>query len=97
MEIFEYEIRKFTNIYAKAIAENARKKKDSLEIELKDLETDLKNYQTSQKYLDCNSNQTKFIPKKANRVMIRSKSDWCESGEKISYFQALKKLVTLKV
>ena len=56
MEIFEYEIRKFTNIYAKAIAENERKKKDSLEIELKDLETDSKNYQTSQKYLDCNSN-----------------------------------------
>ena len=26
---------------------------DSIEIELKHLETDLKNYQTSQKYLDC--------------------------------------------
>ena len=56
MGIFEYEIRKFTNKYAKAVAENARKEKDSLEIELKHLETDLKNYQTSQKYLDCKSN-----------------------------------------
>ena len=33
MGIFEYEIRKFTNKYAKAVAENARKGKDSLEIE----------------------------------------------------------------
>ena len=30
-----------------------RKKIDSLEIELKHLETDLKNYQTNRKYLDC--------------------------------------------
>ena len=73
-------------INTKAVAENARKEKDSLEIELKHLETDLKNYQTSQKYLDCKSNQMRFIPKKANGVVIRSKCDWCKSGEKISSF-----------
>ena len=39
--------------YAKVMAENTRKEIDSLEIELKHLETDLKNYQTSRKYLDC--------------------------------------------
>ena len=52
-EFLKYEIRRFTKKYAKAIAENARKEIDALEIELKHLETDLKNYQTSQKYLDC--------------------------------------------
>ena len=36
---------------AKAVAENAIKEIDSLEIELKHLKTDLKNYLTRQKYL----------------------------------------------
>ena len=39
--------------YAKATAENARKETNSPERELKRLKTDLKNYQKSQKYLDC--------------------------------------------
>ena len=39
--------------YAKATAENARKETNSSERELKRLKTDLKNYQKSQKYLDC--------------------------------------------
>ena len=47
---------RFENLQiCKSRAENAKKKKDSLEIELKHLKTDLKNYQTSQKYLDCKS------------------------------------------
>ena len=52
-EYLKYEIRKFAKKYAKAVAENARKEIDSLEIELRHFEKDLKNHQTSQKYLDC--------------------------------------------
>ena len=48
-EYLKYEIRKLTKKYKKAIAENVRKEIDSLEIELKHLETGLKKYQTSQK------------------------------------------------
>ena len=54
-EYLKYEIRKFTKSYAKAIAENKIKEIDSIEIELMHLEADLKNYQASQKYLDCKS------------------------------------------
>ena len=39
--------------YAKVIAENVRKGIDSLQTELNYRDTDLKKYQTSQKYLDC--------------------------------------------
>ena len=54
MEIFEIWDSKIHNKkYEKAIAENARKEIDYPEKELKHLEIDLKNYQTSQKYLDC--------------------------------------------
>ena len=70
----KYEILKFTTKYAKAVAENARKKIDSLEIELKHLETDLKDYQTSQKYLDCKSKLEEIYSKKANEVRIRRTS-----------------------
>ena len=80
----KYEIRKFPPKYAKAIAENTRKEIDSLEIELKHLETDLKNYQTSQKYLDCKSKLDEIYSKKADGVRIRSKCDWCKSGEKLT-------------
>ena len=77
----KYKIRKFTKKYAKAEAENERKELDSLDIELKHLETYLKNYQASQKYLDCKSKLDKIYSKKANGVRIRSKCDWYESGE----------------
>ena len=46
MGIFEISDSKINKKYAKAIAEKARKEIDSLEIELKHLETDLKKYQT---------------------------------------------------
>ena len=52
MGIFEIWDSKIHKIYAKAVAENARKEIDYLEIELKQLGTDLKNYQTKQKNLD---------------------------------------------
>ena len=67
-ENLKYEIRKFTKKYRKAIAENIRKEIDYLEIELKPLETDLKNYQTSQKYLDCKSKLDEIYPKKADVI-----------------------------
>lgn len=63
MGIFEYKIQKFTKKYARAIIENARKEIGSVEIECKHLETDLKNYQKSQKYLDYKSNQMKLFEK----------------------------------
>ena len=72
--------------YAKAIAKNARKEIDSLETELQHLKADLKNYQTSQKYLECKSKQDETYSKKANRVRIRSKCKWYESGEKSNKF-----------
>ena len=51
-EYFKHEIRKSAKKKgAKAVAENAIKEIDSLEIELKYLKTDLKNYLTRQKYL----------------------------------------------
>ena len=71
---------------AKAITENTRKEIDSLEIELKHLETDLKNYQISQKYLDCKSKLDEIYSKKADGVRIRSKTDWYKSGEKSNKF-----------
>ena len=43
-EYLKYEIRKFTKKYAKTIAKNARKETDSLDIELKHLLRDFKNY-----------------------------------------------------
>ena len=46
MGIFEISDSKIHKKNAKAIAEKARKEIDSLEIELKHLETDLKKYQT---------------------------------------------------
>ena len=96
-EYLKYGIRKFTKKYAQAVAENARKETDSLEIELKHLETDLKKYQTSQKYLDRKSKQDEIYSKKANGVRIRSKCDWYQSGESLTNsFQTLKKLVPLK-
>ena len=52
--------------YTKAIAENIRKEIDSPEIELKHLETDLTNYQTSQKNLDCKSKLHEIYSKKAD-------------------------------
>ena len=82
----KYEIRKFTKKYAKVITENVRKEIDSLEMALKHLETDLKNYRTSQKYLDCKSKLDEIYSKKADRVRIRSKCDWYESGEKPNKF-----------
>ena len=82
----KYEIWKFTKKYAKAIAENARKEIDSLEIELKHLKTHLKNYQTSQKYLDCKSNLDGIHSKKDVGVRIRSKYDLYETGEKSNKF-----------
>ena len=85
-EYLKYEIRKFTKKYAKAVAENARKEIDSLEIEPKHLETDLKNYQTSKKHLDCKSKLNEIYSKKANGVRIRSKCDWYESGKKSNKF-----------
>ena len=57
---------------AKAITENVRKEIDYLEIEL---ETDLRNYQTSQKYLNCKSNLDEIYSKRAEGVKIRSKCD----------------------
>ena len=71
---------------AKAIAENARKEIESLQIELKHLKTHLKNYQTSQKYLDCKSNLDGIHSKKAAGVRIRSKYDLYESSEKSNKF-----------
>ena len=56
--------------YAKAIVKNARKEIYSLEIELKHLKADLKNYQTSQKYLDCKSKLDEIDSKKANKDRI---------------------------
>ena len=79
----EYKIRKFTKKYEKAIVENARKETDYLKIELKHLETDLKNYQTSQKYLDYKS---KLDSKIAEGVRIRGKCDSYESGENSNKF-----------
>ena len=81
-EYLKYEIRKFTKSYAKAIAENKIKEIDSIEIELMHLEADLKNYQASQKYLDCKSKLDEIYSKKADESRIRSKSDWYESGER---------------
>ena len=78
--------RKFTKKYAKAIAENVRKEKDLLEEELKHLETDLKNYTISQKYLDCLSELGKIYSRKTDEVKIRSKCDWYESSEKSNKF-----------
>ena len=82
----KYETRKFAKKYPKAIAENTRKKIDSLEIELKHLETDLKIYQTSQKCLDCKSKLDEIYSKKADGVRMRSKYDWYKSGEKSNKF-----------
>ena len=79
----EYKIRKFTKKYEKAIVENARKETDYLKIELKHLETDLKNYQTSQKYLHYKS---KLDSKIAEGVRIRGKCDSYESGENSNKF-----------
>ena len=77
---------KFTKKYAKAMAENVRKEKDSLEKELKHLEIDFKNYKTSQKYLDCLSELGKIYSRKADEVRIRSKRDWYKSDEKSNKF-----------
>ena len=72
--------------YAKAIAENKRKETDSLEIDLKHLKTDLKNYQTSQKYLDCKSKLDEIYCKNTDGIRLRSKCDWYGSGEKSNKF-----------
>ena len=71
---------------AKSVVENARKQTDSLGIEFKHLRGDLKNYQASQKYLDCKSKLGEIYFKKASGVRIKSKCDWCESGEKFNKF-----------
>ena len=71
MGIFEIQDSKIhKKNYGKAIAESTRKEIDSLEIELKHLEADSKNYQTSQKYLDCKSKLNEMFSKKADRVRI---------------------------
>ena len=59
---------------------------DSLEIEHKHLETDLKNYQTSQRYLDCKLKLDEIYSKKADGVRRTSKCDWYESGENSNKF-----------
>ena len=79
----EYKVRKFTKKYEKAIVQNARKEIDYLKIELKHLEKDLKNYQTSQKYLDYKSKLDSTI---AEGVRIRGKCDSYEIGEKSNKF-----------
>ena len=76
--------------YAKVMAENTRKEIDSLEIELKHIGTDLKNYQTSPEYLDCKSKLDEIYSKKADGVRIRSKCDWYKSSGK-SFFLNLEK------
>ena len=76
MGIFEIYDSKIHKKHAKVIAENVGKEIDSLEIELKHLETDFKKYQTSQNYLDCKSKIDEIYFKKADGVRIRSKCDW---------------------
>ena len=71
---------------AKAIAENVRKEKNSLEKELKHLTTDLKNYKASQRYLDCISKLDGIYSRKADWFRITSKCYWCKSDEKSNKF-----------
>ena len=85
MRIFETWASKFTEKYARAVAENERKKY-SLELEGKHLQTDLKNCHTSEKYLDCKSKLDEIYFEKADGVRIRSKYDLYKSGEKSNTF-----------
>ena len=77
----KYETRNFTKKYAKDLTDNIREIIDSVEIELEHLQTDLKNYQTIQKYLDCKSKLGEIYTKKANRVRMQSKCGWYKSSE----------------
>ena len=81
MGIFEIWDSKIYKI-CKSIPENVRKEKDSPEKELKHLKTDIKNYKSSQKYLDCKSKLDDIYSRKAYWLRLRSKCDWYKSGEK---------------
>ena len=86
MGIFEiWDLKIYTKI-CKSHSWKWKKGIDSLEIEHKHLETDLKNYQTSQRYLDCKSKLDEIYSKKADGVGRTSKCDWCESGENSNKF-----------
>ena len=84
-EYLKYGLQKFTEKNEEAIVENERKKY-SLEIECKHLQTDLNNCHTSEKYLDCKSKLDEIYFEKADGVRIRSKYDLYKSSENSNTF-----------
>ena len=56
--------------------------KNSLEETLKYMEENTKDFQTNFQYLECQSKLNLIYEKKINGIKVRSKCNWCESGEK---------------
>ena len=82
-EFLKYEIRKFSIEFSKLQAQNTKKEKMFLENKLKKLENNT-NCMENLEYIDCRNKLDKIYEQKINGIIIRSKHDWYQYGEKSS-------------
>ena len=82
-EYLKYEIRKFSIKLAKAQAMKRRLERVLLEKKLKNLESNMNNFE---EYNDCKTQLEQIYKVNANGIKIRSKCEWYEHEEKSSKF-----------
>ena len=98
-ELFKYEIRKFTIAFSKTKKRTFRKRKETLEYKLCELEKlEYQNDETILKEIDNTRDElNKMLLEEAEEAIIRSRAQWAEEGEKsTSYFFNLEKQNALK-
>ena len=98
-ELFKYEIRKFTIAFSKTKKRRFRKRKETLEYKLCELEKlEFQNDETILKEVDNTRDElNKMLLEEAEGAIITSRAQWAEDGEKsTSYFFNLEKQNALK-
>ena len=78
-EYLKYEVRQFSIKFSKAQAKNLRLERVFIEKKLRNLESNLNNYE---EYNDCKTQLEQMYKIKANGIKIRSKCEWYQHGEK---------------
>ena len=83
-ETLKYEIRLFTIIFSKYLAQLRRKEQSALENILKILESHLTCKKVLQAYNKCKNKLEEIYGNMGEGVKVRSKISWYEEGEKSS-------------
>ena len=84
-EYLKYEIRKISKIFSKKAARSKKIESSALETKLKILESKIR-YRDDPEYIHCKEELDKLYQGKINGVIIRSRCEWYEHGEKSSKF-----------